>query len=69
MKYHEPDGQWFEQTVAEVWFDRRVGRGSRLHQAGESSACTSPSPLRGWRASSHVSAAQACSTSRVASRA
>ena len=19
-KYHEPDGQWFEQTVAEVWF-------------------------------------------------
>src|SRR6478735_4347428 len=21
MKYHTPDGQWFEQTVAEVWFD------------------------------------------------
>ncbi len=21
MKYHEPDSQWFEQTVAEVWFD------------------------------------------------
>jgi large subunit ribosomal protein L17 len=21
MKFHEPDGQWFEQTVAEVWFD------------------------------------------------
>jgi len=20
MKYHEPDGQWFEQTHAEVWF-------------------------------------------------
>ncbi len=20
MKYHEPDGQWFEQTRAEVWF-------------------------------------------------
>jgi large subunit ribosomal protein L17 len=20
-KYHEPDGQWFEQTIAEVWFD------------------------------------------------
>ena len=20
MKYHEPDGQWYEQTVAEVWF-------------------------------------------------
>ena len=20
LKYHEPDGQWFEQTVAEVWF-------------------------------------------------
>src|SRR6187431_2442772 len=20
-KYHTPDGQWFEQTVAEVWFD------------------------------------------------
>jgi len=20
MKYHEPDGQWFEQTVPEVWF-------------------------------------------------
>ena len=21
MKFHEPDGQWFDQTVAEVWFD------------------------------------------------
>ena len=21
MLYHEPDGQWYEQTVAEVWFD------------------------------------------------
>jgi len=21
MKYHEPDGQWYDQTVAEVWFD------------------------------------------------
>jgi large subunit ribosomal protein L4 len=21
MKYHTPDGQWYEQTVAEVWFD------------------------------------------------
>jgi large subunit ribosomal protein L17 len=21
MKFHEPDGQWFEATVAEVWFD------------------------------------------------
>jgi large subunit ribosomal protein L22 len=21
MLYHEPDGRWFEQTVAEVWFD------------------------------------------------
>jgi len=21
MKYHTPDGQWFEQTEAEVWFD------------------------------------------------
>jgi large subunit ribosomal protein L17 len=21
MKFHEPDGQWFEQTVAEVWSD------------------------------------------------
>jgi large subunit ribosomal protein L17 len=21
MKYHEPDGQWFEQTQAELWFD------------------------------------------------
>ncbi len=20
MKFHEPDGQWFDQTVAEVWF-------------------------------------------------
>ena len=20
MKYHQPDGRWFEQTVAEVWF-------------------------------------------------
>jgi large subunit ribosomal protein L4 len=21
MKFHEPDGQWYESTVAEVWFD------------------------------------------------
>ncbi len=21
MKFHEPDGQWFGQTIAEVWFD------------------------------------------------
>jgi large subunit ribosomal protein L17 len=21
MKYHEPDGQWFGSTVAEIWFD------------------------------------------------
>jgi large subunit ribosomal protein L17 len=21
MKFHEPDGQWFSQTTAEVWFD------------------------------------------------
>ena len=21
MKFHEPDGQWFEQTQAELWFD------------------------------------------------
>jgi large subunit ribosomal protein L17 len=20
MKYHEPDGQWYDQTIAEVWF-------------------------------------------------
>ena len=20
MKYHQPDGRWYEQTVAEVWF-------------------------------------------------
>ena len=21
MKFHEPDGQWFAETVAELWFD------------------------------------------------
>jgi len=21
MKYHEPDSQWYDSTVAEVWFD------------------------------------------------
>ncbi len=21
MKYHEPDGQWFDSAVAEIWFD------------------------------------------------
>ncbi len=21
MKFHEPDGQWYSQTVAEIWFD------------------------------------------------
>ncbi len=20
MKFHEPDGQWYDQTIAEVWF-------------------------------------------------
>jgi large subunit ribosomal protein L4 len=20
MKYHQPEGRWYEQTVAEVWF-------------------------------------------------
>ena len=21
MKYHQPEGQWYEQTEADVWFD------------------------------------------------
>jgi hypothetical protein len=24
MKYHEPDGQWFDSAVAELWFDTAV---------------------------------------------
>ena len=32
MKYHEPDGQWFEQTVAEVWFQTAEAAEPWLHQ-------------------------------------
>ncbi|MEP6817315.1 MAG: 50S ribosomal protein L17, partial [Marmoricola sp.] len=36
MKYHTPDGQWFEQTVAEVWFDtEESATAAGFTQAGE----------------------------------
>ena len=37
MKYHTPDGQWFEQTVAEVWFDTEESAvAAGFTKAGES---------------------------------
>jgi large subunit ribosomal protein L17 len=36
MKYHEPDGQWFDQTVAEVWFDTvESAEAAGFERAGE----------------------------------
>ena len=36
MKYHTPDGQWFEQTVAEVWFDtEESAQAAGFTRAGE----------------------------------
>jgi large subunit ribosomal protein L17 len=36
MKYHEPDGQWFEQTVAEVWFaSAEAAEAAGFTKAGE----------------------------------
>ena len=36
MKYHTPDGQWFEQTVAEVWFDtEESAQAAGFTKAGE----------------------------------
>ena len=37
MKYHTPDGQWFDQTTAEVWFDtEESARAAGFTKAGES---------------------------------
>jgi large subunit ribosomal protein L17 len=36
MKYHLPDGQWFEQTTAEVWFDsEESAQAAGFSKAGE----------------------------------
>ncbi|MET1059762.1 MAG: 50S ribosomal protein L17, partial [Nocardioides sp.] len=36
MKYHTPDGQWFEQTTAEVWFDtEESAQAAGFTKAGE----------------------------------
>jgi large subunit ribosomal protein L17 len=36
MKYHKPDGQWFEQTTAEVWFDsEESAQAAGFTEAGE----------------------------------
>jgi large subunit ribosomal protein L17 len=36
MKFHEPDGQWFDQTVAEVWFDTvESAEAAGFERAGE----------------------------------
>ena len=32
MKYHEPDGQWYDQTGAEVYFATAADAEGRLHQ-------------------------------------
>ena len=37
MKYHTPDGQWFDQTTAEVWFDtEESAQAAGFTKAGES---------------------------------
>ena len=36
MKFHEPDGQWYEQTTAEVWFkDAAAAEAAGFTRAGE----------------------------------
>jgi len=36
MKYHTPDGQWFDQTTAEVWFDtEESAQSAGFTKAGE----------------------------------
>jgi large subunit ribosomal protein L17 len=36
MKYHTPDGQWFEQTTAEIWFDsEESAQAAGFTKAGE----------------------------------
>ena len=36
MKYHTPGSQWFDQTVAEVWFDtEESAQAAGFTQAGE----------------------------------
>ncbi len=36
MKYHTPDGQWFEQTEAEIWFDtEESAQSAGFTKAGE----------------------------------
>jgi large subunit ribosomal protein L17 len=36
MKYHTPDGQWFEQTTADVWFDSaESAQAAGFTEAGE----------------------------------
>ncbi len=36
MKFHEPDGQWYAQTVAEVWFDTAASaEAAGFSRAGE----------------------------------
>jgi large subunit ribosomal protein L17 len=36
MKYHTPDGQWYEQTAAEVWFDSEdAAQKAGFEKAGE----------------------------------
>jgi large subunit ribosomal protein L17 len=37
MKYHTPDGAWFDQTTAEVWFDtEESAQAAGFTKAGES---------------------------------
>jgi len=41
MKYHQADGRWFEQTVAEVWFATTdAAEAAGFTEAGTSSAAT-----------------------------
>jgi large subunit ribosomal protein L17 len=36
MKYHEPDGQWYDQTTAEVWFESaEAAEAAGFTKAGE----------------------------------
>ena len=45
MKFHQPDGRWYESTVAEVWFDTAESAvAAGFTEAGTKAATTEDSP-------------------------
>ena len=61
-KYHTPDSQWYDQTIAEVWFttEEAAENPASSRPADQPEACCWARHPSGWRA-------QFCSTSRWAS--